>query len=135
MKSSVNAQILPVALSPMEAGVALGQAPSNRLQMSPHHLLQSMLTSFGVQIERAVFCEIKGPHQFLNLSFSNHPHLQIQKFRVDEVMSACLFLQVPILAPQKFIEKSRVLTAELEDLHQGLMRRPESLRTSHFYLM
>ena len=135
LRSVVNQQILPVGISPLEAGVTLGQSPGSRLQTSPHHLLQFVLTSFGAQIEKAVFCEIKGPHQYLELFFKNHPTLTTKKFRADEVMSSCLFLHVPILAPAEFMEQSRVLTADLETLQQGLLRKSDMVKPNHFFMM
>lgn len=126
--------VLPVPLTPLETGISLAQMNVNSLGTSPHTLLAKLLESFSVQIERCVFVEIKGAHQFVRVYFEGHPQMGSMKFKAEEVMSAMLHLKVPIFATKKIISKSRMLSAEMQTLAQGLMLNPTMLGRHHPYL-
>lgn len=126
--------VLPVALNPLETGISLAQMSSNTISSSPHVLLQKILESFSVEIERCIFVEIKGVHQFVRIYFSGHPNLGSMKFKAEEVMSAMLQLKVPIYATKKIISKSRMLSAEVQTLAQGLMIEPQMFGKNHPYI-
>lgn len=152
LKSLEGQQILPVGLNPLEAGVTLGQSSQNSMPVSTHRVLQELLQTLSLRIERAVFCEIKGPHQYVHLQFraldrktDKVDHSLQEKFgdliatpmrvRADEAMSVCLHLKVPLYAPAEFIRKSRVLNSDLEVLSAGLELKPGLVQKTHPYVM
>ncbi|WP_373999997.1 hypothetical protein [Bdellovibrio bacteriovorus] len=111
---------LPVAVSAIDAGVALSQSNRMILESSPHKFTGVLLSSLGIEIKQAVFVEIKGAHQYLRLYISGHPQTNSVKLRADEAMSLCLYLQVPLFATKSFIGRSRVMNAETEGAAQKL---------------
>ena len=137
LKSTLNSQILPVGLSPLEAGITLGQSTQTQSPIHTHRVLQDLLGTLGWSMERAVFCEIKGPHQKVKIYFSNKKgsaeSLELV-FRADEAMSVCLHLSVPLFAPMAFIRASRELTSDLTDLALGLSGKPGMLTRKHIYM-
>ena len=128
LKDEGHQYTLPVAVSPIDAGVSLAQSNRGILESSPHKFAALLLSSLGVEIKQAVFVEIKGSHQYLRLYISGHPQLTSIKLRTDEAMSLCLYLGVPLFATRSFIGRSRVMSASLQGESQkiqglGLMER------------
>ncbi|WP_373997528.1 bifunctional nuclease family protein [Bdellovibrio bacteriovorus] len=114
LKDEAHVYTLPVAVSPIDAGVALSQNNKVVAESSPHKFTALLLQSLGIEIKQAVFVEIKGSHQYVRLYISGHPATNSVKLRADEAMSLCLYLQVPLFATKNFIGRSRILNAEIE---------------------
>lgn len=134
LKDEAHQYTLPVAVTPIEAGVALAQTNRTILASSPHKFTELLMQSMGVEIMQAVFVEIKGSSQFMRLYLSGNPKMSSMKLRADEAMSLCLYLQVPIFATKSFIGKSRVMTAEMESPGQKLPLMGNIERDSGGYL-
>lgn len=120
LKDEAHQYTLPVAISPIDAGVALSQSNKSILQSSPHKFTAMLLESLGLEVKQAVFVEIKGAHQYLRFYISGHPKVNSFKVRSDEVMSLCLYLGTPIFATKNFIGRSRVMSAEVQANAQKL---------------
>jgi bifunctional DNase/RNase len=118
LKDQGHQYTLPVAISPIEAGVALSQTNKSITPLSPHRFSSLLLQSLGMEIKQAVFVEIKGSSQYLRLYMSGHPDMSSMKLRAEEAMSLCIYLNVPIFATREFISRSRVMSAELEKAAQ-----------------
>lgn len=114
LKDEGHQYTLPVAVSPIEAGVALSQTNNATLQSSPHRFTALLLTSLGIEVKQAVFVEIKGSHQYVRLYLSGHPGTNSIKVRADEAMSLCLYLKIPMFATASYIGRSRIMSAEIE---------------------
>jgi uncharacterized protein len=126
---------LPVAVSPMEAGVSLSQSNKTQTPASPHRFTEALLLSLNIKITKCVFVEIRGHYQFVRVYVENHPHEKSFKLRADEVMSLMLFLNVPIFANADYIGKSKIMSAELEGVEKGLKVNPSILERLHPYIM
>jgi len=122
---------LPVAVSPLEAGIALGQNNSQTLSASPHRFTKELLESLSIKPMQAVFVQIKGVHQFLRIYLSGHASLNSIKIRADEAMSLCLHLGVPLFATKAFINQSKLLNAQIDGLTQGLLKNQKILTKNH----
>ncbi len=72
LKDQAHQYTLPVAVSPIDAGVALSQSDKTVLSSSPHKFTALLMQSLGIEIKQAVFVEIKGSHQYLRLCISGH---------------------------------------------------------------
>lgn len=120
LKDEAHQYTLPVAVSPIDAGVALSQSNKAILESSPHKFTALLLEALGVEVKQAVFVEIKGSFQYLRLYISGHPNVNSLKLRADEAMSLCLYLGIPVFATKNFIGRSRILSAELESGAQKL---------------
>lgn len=126
---------LPVAINQLEAGVTLTQSTQSAQPLTTHTFSEKLLESLDIEIERCVFVEIRGVHQFVRLYFKNHPRYNSMKFRADAVMSLCLHLKTPIFATLSFINRSKVMSAEMSGIAKGLAENPLALIKPHNYLM
>lgn len=125
---------LAVNLSPIETGVLIQQSSPNS-QSSTHRVTELLLESLKIKIEKCVFVALKDNHQYMRLHLDGHPTHGSLKVKAEEAMSLCLHLEVPIYATKKFINKSRVMNAEMDGLSQGLMMNPGVLNKTHEYLI
>lgn len=135
LKDKTGAHSLPVPVNQLEAGVALSQSSHSSLQATTHVFSEKILNSLDIKLERCIFVEIKGVHQYVRLYMSNHPQYQSLKFRADEVLSLCFHLKVPIFATKNFISRSKQMTAEIADLSRGIDQNPIIMAKNHAYLM
>lgn len=115
LKDALGEHTLPVAVTQIEAGVALSQSSPTQVTTSPHTFLEKILSSLDIRIERCVFTEITGTHQYVRIFMTGHPKYQSLKVRADEAMSLCLHLKVPFFAAKSFIQKSKVMSTTSQD--------------------
>lgn len=134
LKDEKGQHTFPVAINQLEAGVAVQQSQKNQPAHSPHNVTKILLQSLNIKIEKCVFVEIKGHHQYVRLTIDGHPQYGSLKFKADEVMSLCLHLDVPIFATKKIMKKSQTMSAELEGLAKGLELNPAVMIRTHEYL-
>ncbi|MNK08023.1 hypothetical protein D3C87_259460 [compost metagenome] len=120
LKDEAHQYTLPVAVTPIEAGVSLAQSNKTILQASPHRFTAELLTSLGIEVKQCVFVEIKGSHQYVRLYLSGHAKLNSLKLRADEAMSLCLYLGTPLYATKNIIGRSRVMNAAMEEAAQNM---------------
>lgn len=125
---------LPVPLSPLEAGLTLGQSQPQMDLTSPHSGTQLIFESMKLKITGAVFEEIRQQKQWIRLHLKQHPTLQSLLVPAAGVLSLCLHLKVPLYASREFILRSRSLSSELQGIAEGLKRNAVSLKKNHPYL-
>ncbi|MGZ3795619.1 MAG: bifunctional nuclease family protein [Pseudobdellovibrionaceae bacterium] len=135
LKDDNHNYTLPVAINPLEAGVALTQANKSVAPTTTHRFTEVLLESLDIKIEKCIFVEIKGHFQFVRLFLKNHPSLQTLKLRADEVMSLCLHLDIPIYASKEYIAKSRVMNAEMDGVSADIKAHPSIIQKNHPYIM
>lgn len=126
---------LPVAVNPLEAGVALSQANRSVAPTTPHRFTELLLESLNMEIEKCVFVEIKGHFQYVRLYLKNHPTEGSLKLRADEVMSLCLHLDIPIYASKEYIARSRVMNVEMDEVSADIKAHPGIIQKTHPYVM
>lgn len=125
LKDKAGLYTLPVGITQLEAGVTLTQSSRNQALVTPHLFTEKLLKSLDVTIERCLFVEISGLHQYVRLYMKGHPKYNSMKFKAEDVMSLCLHLGVPLFATASFIQKSKVMTAEISHIAQEGINRPE----------
>lgn len=135
LKNEKENLTLPVALNPIEAGIALSQSNRQIPQATPHRFTELLLDSLDIKIEKCVFCEIKGHSQYVRLHFESHPKYGSLKLRAEEAMSMCLHLGVPFFASKAFIQKSKVMSSEIEGLTKAFHLHSDMQMKNHHYLM
>lgn len=135
LKDASGDYVLPVPINQLEAGVTLTQSSTSAIPITMHKFSESLLNSLDITLERAVFVEIKGVHQFVRIYMNKHPQYQSMKFRADEVMSLCIHLKIPIYATKAYINKSKVMSAEILGTAKELQENPSLLNRHHSYLM
>lgn len=135
LKDEAHEYTLPVAVNPLEAGVALSQANKAVAPTTPHRFTEALMESMHMQVEKCIFVEIKGHYQYVRIYLKNHPTQKSLKLRADEVMSLCLHLDIPIYASKEYIDKSRVMSADLAEASADLKAHPGLLQKNHPYIM
>lgn len=136
LKDKFNELTLPVPINQLEAGVTLTQSAHALEPVTTHRFTERLLESLDIKLERCVFVEIKGIHQYARIYMKGHSQYQSLKFRADEIMSLCIHLKVPIFATLNFINRSKLMSAEIVSLAQNASaQNPSGIVKTHAYLM
>ena len=135
LKDPTGEYMLPVGINQLEAGVTLTQSAVAALPVTLHRFSEEILNSLNIKLERCVFVEIKGVHQYVRIYMDGHPSYASLKFRADEVMSLCIHLKIPIFATKSYIARSKDMSAEIVGIAKGLADHPLTLIKPHQYLM
>lgn len=134
LKSIKHDLTLPIPINPLEAGITLAQSNRSIAPVSPHKATAALLKAMAIKIEKCVFVEIKNSSQYVKLFLIGHPQLRTLKVKVEEVLSLCLHLEVPIFATREFIARSRVLVAEIDDQRRSLLIPHEGMEKNQSYI-
>ena len=134
LKSLLEDLTLPIPVNPLEAGITLAQSNKSIAPVSPHKATAALLKALSMQIEKCVFVEIKNSHQFVKLFISGHPQLRTLKVKAEDVLSLCLYLEVPLFTTREFIARSRVMVAEINEQRKELMSNPGMAVKNHPYI-
>lgn len=126
--------VLPVWLSPLEAGIALSENQlSEKALSTPHGMTDKILEALGMTLKKCVFKDVKWPHQFVELHFAGSRKAKVIECRADEAISFCLKHKVQFFCQISFIEKCRVVeTGTIENpmlTHPGM-----SIKNPHPYI-
>lgn len=127
-------QTLPVWLSPLDAGIALGQRSGRIFATSPHDVSLKILDQMGVKIKSCCFSEIKGHQQFVELTFSGSRKLKTATFRADHAVSFCLQARARFYCAPEYIEQCREIDASLDRTQFSLNSRATARRHGTRYL-
>lgn len=134
-KASQGEEVLPVWLSAIDAGIALTQHhQSASAALSPHDLTIKVIEGLGVKLERCVFSEIRGHHQYVELFFRGSRRLKTVVARADQAISFCLQAKARFFCTRKYITDSKVVTAEMADTQLDLRTKAKTSKNPHRYL-
>ncbi len=134
LKDESEMQVLPVPVTPLEAGLTVQQANLSTSPISPHRVCEKLLESLNLRIEKCVFVEIRNHLQYVRLYFEGHPSYGSMKVRADEAMSLCLHLGVPIFAAPQILKKSKIMQEENKMIMHDLRLNPGGLIKHHQYI-
>ena len=112
-KDESEQKVLPVWLSPLDAGIAMTQSGGTLTDASPHNLTWKILKPLGLKLEKCFFVELKGHHQFVRLQFSGSDVIKSLESRADEAISFCLSTDCRFFCRLEFIEACRVMDSSL----------------------
>lgn len=134
-KDKSEQRVLPVWLSPMDAGISIHQ---NSVDMgkssSPYKLSWRILKTLGVYLESCTFTEVKGFHQYVELKFKGHPKIEKLESRAEEAVSFCLSNKTQFFCGEDFFNQCRVVDQEMLDAHNLLKKNNHSMQNNHPYL-
>ncbi len=124
-KDKEKKYVLPVWLSPVEAGIVLSENSQRMPQTSPHHLTAKIFDQLGISLTHCVFTELKGHYQYVNLHFEGNEKIKIIESRADQSISMCMNAKAKFYCKKSFIQESKVLDATMLDLpgYQGMKSR------------
>jgi len=134
LKATERDLTLPIPINPLEAGVTLAQSNKSVAPVSPHKVTSALLKALGMTIEKCVFVEVKNSNQYVKLFVNGHPKVRTLKFKAEEVLSLCLYLEVPLYTTKEFISCSRVMIAEIDEQRKELINNPEIFIKNHLYM-
>ncbi len=126
LKDATGQYTLPVGINQIEAGVTLTQSSTTQALGTPHTFSEKLLTSLDIRIDKCIFVEISGHHQYVRVYMSGHPRFQSLKLKAEDAMSLCLHLKVPFYATASFIQRSKMMTADLSDSAKKIMNHPDN---------
>lgn len=133
LKDKSNEHTLTVGLTPVETGVLLQQS-NHSIMSTPHKFTQSLLESLNIKIEKAVFESIKDQNMYVRLFLEGHPSQGSIKVKAEEAMSLCFQLEIPMYATKRYIQKTRVLSAQADDFMNGMKLNPLAAQRNHEHL-
>jgi hypothetical protein len=128
--------VLPVWLSPVDAGIALSQHNTQTFAISPHDITLQALGVLGVVPESCHFTELRGHQQYVELRFQGSRKLKALKARADHAVSFCLQAKMKFYCSRDYLNKCRQVESELSNTQTALGRggRNESRRHRTAYL-
>jgi uncharacterized protein len=112
-KDKNGRHVLPVWMSPVDAGVAMSQSSHQLPDAGPHKVTWKILQPLGISLKTCFFKEIRGHYQIVDLNFEGDSRIQTIEARADEVISFCLSGKAKFYATIEFMERCRVLEGEL----------------------
>lgn len=133
-KAIEGEEVLPVWLSAIDAGVALSQHQTALPDSSPHDLTMKMMESLGVKLDRCVFTEIRGHHQYVELHFTGSRKLRSIVARADQAMSFSLQAKARYFCTRQYVNDSKILSAEMTGVMKDLRLKPGVAKNRHPYL-
>lgn len=120
LKDKHGVEVLPVWMSPLDAGVALADLSHGSVGSSPHSLARRILEALDVVIESCVFDELVGHHQFVQVNFKGNPRLKCLRLRADEAMSFCLQARARFYSTRPYMARCRDMDADLASFEHSL---------------
>lgn len=141
-KDKNEKRVLPVWLSPMDAGIAVTQSntpyqnqSATKVVGSPHEIAWKILGEVGIGLEKCLFKRVTHNQQYVELHFKsedsdNNIPKKIIEAKADDAISFCMRSGCKFFATVKYIESSRVLEGEV--LAGSMMNR--SVQNPHKYL-
>ncbi len=135
LKDTAHEFTLPVPLNPLEAGLVVAQSNKQAAPLNPHKFTEQLLQKMQLTICQCVFVEIKGVHQYVRFYLAGHPQLTSIKVRAEEAMSLALSLNIPLFATRKFMDRSKVLAAEVDTLTNSRSLQNPLFQKFHHYVI
>jgi hypothetical protein len=111
--------VLPVWLSPLDAGIALTQHQPQAFMLSPHDITLTIMTKLGLKPETCHFREVKGHHQYVEIFFKGSRKLKTLKARADHAISFCMQAKVKFYCTRGFLEECRQVNAQMAQPPKG----------------
>lgn len=125
--------VLPVWLSPLDAGIALSQHQPSAFMLSPHEVPIGALKELGVTVRTCYFREVKGNQQYVELKFAGSKKLTVMKARADHAVSFCMQARAKFYCTREYLEQCRQVNAEMDDSAR-LANRSDLKRSRHQYM-
>jgi len=123
-RSLMNEAVLPVWLSPIDAGIAISQYHVASPALSPHDLTLKVMTELGVKLDRCEFTELKGHHQYVELYFKGHRRFKQLTCRADQAISFCLQAKARFFARREYIKSCREVDTQMARLERSSNSHP-----------
>lgn len=134
LKSKDGRDVLPVWMSPVDAGIAIADSQVHLPASSPHRLTQRILKQIGIELESCDFVEVVGHHQYVDLKFKGDERIEKVRARADEAMSFCLVQKAKFFSSREIMNRSRDLNEELAKVEQKVQLMPQFVQSRPQFL-
>ena len=125
LKDQAGAEVLPVWMHPLDAGVAVAELSQAGNGASPHLVSRKLMEALSLSLDSCVFIDLVGHHQFVHLTFRGETEHKTVRVRADEAMSFCLQSKARFYSTRPYMARCRDLDADLakfeNNLAQGLL--------------
>lgn len=126
--------VLPVWLSPVDAGIALSQHNTQAFAISPHDITLQALGQLSVIPESCHFKELRGHQQYVEIRFRGSRKLKAIKARADHAISFCLQAKMKFYCSRDYLNRCRDIETQMNDTQMALQHKPQSKRKPPAYL-
>lgn len=133
-KEKNGESVMPVWMSNIDVGIAISQNNNRASGNSPHDVTAKIMQSLSVALEKCVFAEVRGHHQYVDLYFRDNKLMPL-RFRADQAISFCLHEEVPFYCQRSFIAQCKDLNLEMGEVQDFLASHNQSQLKKHPYLM
>lgn len=133
LKSAEEDLILPVWLSSKMVADTLVSV--SKASFTIHGIYSKLLDQMGVSLTKAVFRELKGDTQWLDLYFEGSDRLQTFRAAADGALALALHAKIPFYATKEFVRSCRQVNAEIFSEFHGKEQLRVVTRGDHNYLM
>jgi hypothetical protein len=126
--------VLPVWLSPLDAGIALTQHNAQTFTTSPHGVTVEALRVLGVKPTECHFNEVRGHQQYVDVVFAGSRKLKRLHVRADQAVSFCLQAKTKFYCTRGYLERCREVEAEMGQVQTSIGSKADLRRNRNFYL-
>lgn len=127
-------RVLPVWLSPLDAGIAVIQNHSQAKAPSPHEFTRELLEALNLELTSCTFEEVVGHHQFVRLTIKGSRKVKEIKTRADHVISLCMHTGCRFFTTLDVLKKSQDVDIEMSETAITLKAAPQLVRNPFRYL-
>ena len=133
LKAQKEDLILPVWLTSQMAADSLVSV--SKANFTIHGLYSKIFQELGVQMTRAVFKELKGETQWVELHFKGSDRLKVFRVAADGALPLALNARIPFYATKDFILSCRQVNAEIFSEFHNKEQLQVVTRSDRNYLM
>ncbi len=129
-----GSRVLPVWVSPLDAGITMIQSQGQSKSPSPHDFTKELLKGLNLRLETCTFEEVVGHHQYVRLTLKGSRKLKDLKVRADHVISLCIHAGCRFYTSLDVIRKSQEVDTQLSETAVTLKAAPQIVKNPHPYL-
>ncbi len=133
LKAEQEELILPVWLSSQMAADSLVSV--SKASFTIHGLYSKIFNELGVSLTRAVFKELKGETQWVELYFEGSDRMKVFRAPADGALPLALNARIPFFATKDFILSCRQVNAEIFSEFHNKEQLQVVTRSDRNYLM
>lgn len=126
--------ILPVWLSPIDAGLVLSKGHIRGTAQSSHDLPMDIMAKLGVQVTKCTFTELKGHQQYVRIELSGARKLKFLNSRADHAISFCLQAKARFFCTRGYMRRCQDIQSDIHKMEAKLLSVPDLARNPHPYL-
>lgn len=134
LRDQAGEENLPVFLHPAAASDALFEVGGRGEDSGPHRFSARLVEALGYKVERCVFSEIRGQHQYVVLYLKKEKEEISLTCRADEAMPFCLSSRIELYASKNHMAKARSMEIHRAANNIDVLWNADNMHGGHIYL-